>query len=233
MGVVMQRRQNDPTCCLFLHVRTGTIFIGMFHLVMQMIAMVFIGYMIVFFGSSEVEVDVEVDVFNDLEYKKTTSDMSVALVITFCMFIVTCMMICGALKHRAGYLLPFFCLQLFDFVLSCLTAIGWFTYYPENDEQSFPNNIDWFKYNNQMKLEDYGIDGQWTILIFLILFLGIMTVKAYFISCVWACYKYIVCRDAVQMTGTSEDTEALLAPPAYATVVKLPPDVPTPPPYQP
>jgi len=59
-----------------------------------------------------------------------------------------------------------------------------------------------------------------------------MTIKAYFIACVWACYKYILSRENEQVT-TSEDTEALLGPPAYSTVIKTPPDVPTPPPYQP
>ncbi|XP_070555664.1 lysosomal-associated transmembrane protein 4A-like [Ptychodera flava] len=234
MGALPQRRRNDPTCCLCCHVRTGTIFIGMIYLVLQMMAMLYIGYTIIYgVPNNQVYPKPEMDLLDEDEQRRI-SDLSVALVITFCMFLVTCMMLCGAMKHRGGYLLPFFCLQLFDFVLSCLTAVGWFTYYPDGDQtQSFPYNKEWLKYNlEQWGVEDYEISSQWLILICIISFLTAMTIKAYCIACVWACYKYILSRENEQITH-SEDTEALLGPPAYSTVIKTPPNIPTPPPYQP
>ena len=33
-------------------------------------------------------------------------------------------------QNRPGYLLPFFCIQVFDFCLSCLTVVGYFSYAP-------------------------------------------------------------------------------------------------------
>ncbi|XP_077991779.1 lysosomal-associated transmembrane protein 4A-like [Glandiceps talaboti] len=228
MGVVTQRRQNDPTCCLFCHVRTGTILIGLFFLTMQVFVMVCLGYLIVYGGIIEKQL-IETDVI--YEEKHTTSDLSVAFIITFCMFLVTCMLLCGAMKHRAGYLLPFFCLQLFDFVLSCLTAINWFTAYPDGDGMNFPYNQEWYnKMKEQFGTQDYS--NQWMVLISIITFLLVMTIKAYIITVVWACYKYIINRDSQQF-NQSEDTEALLGPPAYNTVIKVPPNMPTPPPYQP
>ena len=34
------------------------------------------------------------------------------------------------LQSRPGYLIPFFCLQVFDFCLSCLTVVGYMSYAP-------------------------------------------------------------------------------------------------------
>ena len=51
-----------------------------------------------------------------------------ALLLTTLTFIVTAMMVQGAWQGRSSYILPFFCLQIFDFVISCLTVAGFFSY---------------------------------------------------------------------------------------------------------
>ena len=43
----------------------------------------------------------------------------------FFRFIIVCM-----LQSRPGYLIPFFCLQVFDFCLTCLTVVGYMSYAP-------------------------------------------------------------------------------------------------------
>jgi len=187
--------------------------------------MVYLGYQIVVGDAVEKVFNIDDEVVYTED--QTTSALSVTFIITFCTFLVTCMLLCGALKHRAGYLLPFFCLQLFDFVLSCLTAINWFTAYPDGDDSHWLNSI-----TEQYGGDGYNIDKQWMVLTGIIAFLLVMTIKAYFIAVVWACYKYIVSKENEQFNQT-EDTEALLTPPAYSTVVKVPPNMPTPPPYQP
>jgi hypothetical protein len=39
-------------------------------------------------------------------------------------------MVYGAIKRRPVHLLPFFCFQVFDLIIACLTAVGHYTWLP-------------------------------------------------------------------------------------------------------
>jgi len=45
-------------------------------------------------------------------------DMNVGVVVTFCTFAITLLMVFGAVKGKPSYLMPFFCLQVFDFCIA-------------------------------------------------------------------------------------------------------------------
>lgn len=38
------------------------------------------------------------------------------------------LLVIGATKRRPAYLIPFFCLQVFDFCTTCISFMGFFTY---------------------------------------------------------------------------------------------------------
>lgn len=43
----------------------------------------------------------------------------------------SCMLLYGALRERPSYLMPYFCLQVFDFVIACLWVVSYYSYLPE------------------------------------------------------------------------------------------------------
>ena len=45
-------------------------------------------------------------------------DLNIGIMITFCTFVITLLMVVGAIKGQPSYLMPFFCLQVFDFCIS-------------------------------------------------------------------------------------------------------------------
>lgn len=55
-------------------------------------------------------------------------DLNIGIMITFCTFVITLLMVVGAIKGQPSYLMPFFCLQVFDFCISrWVTGSGGFT----------------------------------------------------------------------------------------------------------
>ncbi|XP_038057698.1 lysosomal-associated transmembrane protein 4A-like [Patiria miniata] len=228
--------QSHPSCCFCLHVRTGSILIALWHMVGQVCAMLLIASMIIK-GSDEGNTDKDGGSIFSIENQHDASDYCVGLVIVFCYFLITSMMIKGVAQYQSSYLLPFFCLQLFDFFITCLTAIGLMSYYPDYDYEDtgkFPYNQEFMHWKERFPVNKFDIDNQWFMLIALVLFLFIMMVKAYCIACVWSCYKYIAAReigDNVSSNNYAMDAEALLPKlPNYDDAIKTPSE--KPPPYE-
>jgi len=181
--------------------------------------------------------DTESSSWFSIENQHDASDYCVGLVIVFCYFLITSMMIKGVAQYQSSYLLPFFCLQLFDFFITCLTAIGLMSYYPDYDYEDsgkFPYNQEFMHWKERLPVSNFDLDNQWFFLIALVLFLVIMVVKAYFIACVWSCYKYIAAREIsnnVNSNNYAMDAEALLPKlPTYSDAIKMPSE--KPPPYE-
>ena len=51
------------------------------------------------------------------------------------MLLITLSLIIGIVHRRPVYMLPFFCYQVFDFIISCLTAIGHYHWLPHLQHQ--------------------------------------------------------------------------------------------------
>lgn len=242
-----QENQNAYRCCLCCHVRTGTILLGLWHLAMHMIVLSVFAVMMIHpdvlmkpnqtelaneeFGSNYLKNYEPSDSDNNLmvihRRRWSSEDKYVGLFITLCSLFITTLLIFGSIKGQPGYLMPFFCLQVFDFCLACLSVVCYFSY--------MPNIKQWIEVQNNLpyKEELLSYDEQWLTLLVFAFFVFVLSLKAYFIGVVWSCYKFLTRRCANETISrymeTGPDTEVLL-PPKYEDAIKYPHEYP-PPPY--
>lgn len=269
--------QNDADwrCCLCCHVRTGTILLGIWHVILHLMSLAVIAVVILHpefvdqlknahtasthgpltnISMSSVAVDgvsTHLDLTqNDpqphvthmntkepkesakgshlinsrLDYLGTygefskrhrlnTDDLNAGMAITTCTFFVTLVMLYGAIKSRPSYLMPFFCLQVFDFFIASLTAIGYISYFP-NIRGLVKDNPD-LPFREQLLC----LDPELVSMVILFAFIFTMGVKAYFIGVVWSCYKYLVLQSGPPSSNLFHlsDSESLL--PDYDLVI--------------
>jgi len=151
------------------------------------------------------------------------------LLVTTLTIIVTSMMVQGAWKGRSAYLLPYFCMQIFDFVISCLTVAGFFSY---DDVRQFVTD----QVNNKYLLDSLdSVSTRYMITIFIVMAALILTLKAYCICLVWACYKYLCEQERsragvnvssyqysapVVLSASGGNDAEILLPPKYEDVIK-------------
>ncbi|KAJ4445504.1 hypothetical protein ANN_12184 [Periplaneta americana] len=146
-------------------------------------------------------------------------DLNVGVVVTFCTFAITLLMVFGAVKGKPSYLMPFFCLQVFDFCIASLTAVGYLCYLPDIHHLVADNP------HMPFQEELLRLNPQCLSLLVLFTFMVAMMVKAYFIGVVWSCYKYLSLRlVAAQRTihYIDPDSQSLLPDlPDYETAVAI------------
>jgi lysosomal-associated transmembrane protein len=153
-----------------------------------------------------------------------SGDVHLALALVFGLVFITALLVYGAVMGRPVYLLPFFCFQVFDFILACLTAIGHYTY--------LPNMRDIIASSPGLPYRDdlLRLNSQWIGLLVLVVYMMALFVKAYFIGVVWACYQYLQARGAMLIAYPQNDAEQLLLPPDYDAATKMAPAEFVPPP---
>ena len=112
-------RFSSNSCCLCCHVRTGTILLGVWYLILNAVVLLILLSALddpdhYHFSSSELGGDFE---FMD------DANMCIAIAISVLMILICAMATYGAYKQRAGWIIPFFCYQIFDFALNTLVAV--------------------------------------------------------------------------------------------------------------
>ncbi|KAI0237609.1 Lysosomal-associated transmembrane protein 4A [Lamellibrachia satsuma] len=190
--------RDDPNayrCCLCCHVRTGTVFLGILNLVLLFGA-------VVLHPKLQESFNAQVDTNTSGKVQSPTNDVYnwdgnnrnwrredkfICMLLVLSSFVITLMLIYGALQGRQAYLMPFFCVQVFDFCMSCLTAVGYFSY--------LPNIKKWIMLQQNLpadtKAQLLAMDDDMLMMLVVLAFLLVLTVKAYLIGVVWACYKYL------------------------------------------
>lgn len=212
------------TCCCCMDVRLGTIVLGFCHLLIHIAGVVVLTQMLLHPELYEERY------FETYGTTPRSADNSVALAIAFCSFLITILLIYGAITRQPSYLLPFFCLQVFDFCVNLLGAVGAISYIPELKLM--------LKNNPNFPLSEAvdKMDMRTLMMTVVVVSVTILSIKAYFIGCVWSCYKLLVSFRVKQVTSAflfhvqSDENETQNLLPNYEDAVKDTPKE-SPPPY--
>ncbi|XP_030369712.1 lysosomal-associated transmembrane protein 4A [Scaptodrosophila lebanonensis] len=202
---------KEWTCCFGLHVHTATLMIGLWHLFLNILALSVLAVIWrnpqmmdeLESGTHDFTVDMsapalptplsKVDppyAFRDhsLSYNRRYQNFDMGGLVCTCMIAITLMMIYGTIKGKPSHLLPFFCLQLFDFAITTLTAAGYICYLQAIHRIiAESHRLPWREKLLELPPEEL-------VVVVLVVFVCIVFLKAYCIGIVWRCYKYLTLR---------------------------------------
>ncbi|RXM28455.1 Lysosomal-associated transmembrane protein 4B [Acipenser ruthenus] len=195
-------RWYSSSCCLCCHVRTGTIILGVWYMIINAVVLLILLSALSDpdqYHITTAELGNEFDFMDD-------ANICIATAISLLMILICGMATYGAYKQHAAWIIPFFCYQIFDFALNTLVAIS-VVVYPTTIQdylQQLPGN---FPY----KEEIMSMNATCLVLIVLMFIGGILAFKAYLIACVWNCYQYVSGRGSadVLVYVTTNDTTGL------------------------
>ncbi|KAI3361482.1 hypothetical protein L3Q82_013630 [Scortum barcoo] len=214
-------RWFSTSCCLCCHVRTGTIILGVWYMLINAVVLLIL---LTALSDPEQYHLTSAELANDLDVMDD-ANMCIASAISLLMILICGMATYGAYKLRAAWIIPFFCYQIFDFALNTLVAVS-IVVYPNTIQDYLQQLPDNFPYK-----EEIAALSNVCLVLIVLLFIGcILSFKAYLIACVWNCYRYVSGRGTseILLYVTTNDTTVLLPP--YDDSVSVPPKQ-APPPY--
>uniref|UniRef100_A0A8C2J5D9 Lysosomal-associated transmembrane protein 4B n=1 Tax=Cyprinus carpio TaxID=7962 RepID=A0A8C2J5D9_CYPCA len=202
-------RWYTTSCCLCCHVRTGTIILGIWYMLINAVVLLILLSALndpvqYHYHLTSSDLGTDLDVMDD-------ANMCIAAAISLLMILICGMATYGAYKQHAAWIIPFFCYQIFDFALNTLVAISVVVY---------PNTIqDYLQQQGTVSLTHY---------IYCLNHMHMIYGGAYLIACVWNCYRYVSGRSTTEVLVyvTTNDTTVLLPP--YEEAVAIPPKDPPP-----
>ncbi|XP_026761757.1 lysosomal-associated transmembrane protein 4A isoform X2 [Galleria mellonella] len=229
-------RSSEWRCCFCLHVRTGTILLGTWHLMLHLVAL---GFLAAIVRDPRLLDELERDAspvadWSDVGRPNNALPTPLSNVepppssfpqhayqprdhslIYLCTLTITLMLIYGAARGKPAHLLPFFCLQIFDFAITVLTATGYLCYLRSIHRLvAETRRVPW---RDQL----LRLPAPALALVVLSAFLIAVLLKGYCINVVWRCYKYLTMRahrlqSLTPFVITGESALAAPAPPYSA-----------------
>ncbi|XP_061804919.2 lysosomal-associated transmembrane protein 4B-like [Nerophis lumbriciformis] len=203
----------STNCCLCCHVRTGTIILGVWYMLINAVVLLIL---LTALGDPEQYHLTSAELANDLDVMDD-ANMCIASSISLLMILICGMATYGAYKLHAAWIIPFFCYQIFDFALNTLVAVS-IVVYPNTIQDYLQQLPDNFPYK-----EDIAALSNVCLVLVVLLFIScILAFKAYLIACVWSCYRYVCSRGTAQILlyVTTDDTTVLFPP--YDNSVDVP-----------
>ncbi|XP_059052061.1 lysosomal-associated transmembrane protein 4A isoform X2 [Achroia grisella] len=241
-------RNSEWRCCFCLHVRTGTILLGSWHLMLHLVAL---GFLAAIVRDPRLLDELERDASPVADWSdvgKPNNALPTPLsnvepppssfpqhtyqprdhsLIYLCTLTITLMLIYGAARGKPAHLLPFFCLQIFDFAITVLTATGYLCYLRSIHRLvAETRRVPW---RDQL----LRLPAPALALVVLSAFLFAVLLKGYCINVVWRCYKYLTMRAhalqsltpfVISGEGALSAAPYCAAPPAPAPYSSLLPD---------
>lgn len=233
-------------CCGCFHVRTGTLILGLVHLLVYCLIT---ALLIILLARPDVLdrfqcTDVAptkppgdyntTAVFEERRVKVLSlrnldkDNIVVGIILLGCLIAVTVSLIYGTILGRPKHMTAFFCVKLFEI---CTTGMAMLSYFSSTQELR-----SWIAAQPcwPMKQVLLDLDNNNLMALTLIVFVAVMFCKLYFIGVIWACYKYLqqyagrlsetqpaIRRYNTDVMQDTEDTQMLL-PPKYEDVIAMP-----------
>lgn len=234
-------------CCGCLHVRTGTLILGLVHLLIYALITSLLVLLLARpdvldrFQCSDDVAPTKLPPDNNttaalekrhirvLSLKSLDKDnIVVGIILLGCLMAVTVSLLYGTILARPKHMTAFFCVKLFEI---CTTGMAMLSYFSSTQELR-----SWIAAQPCWPLKQVllDLDNNNLMALTLIVFVAVMFCKLYFIGVIWACYKYLqqyagrlaetspaVRRYNTDVMRDADDTEMLL-PPKYEDVIAMP-----------
>lgn len=184
----------------------GTVFIGVLHLLFDLFAVMIVTALTFYPDLVQVESDVVAEYLGVIRDQNssavttvngTVTDKShgnmwdcdqkiMSVLLTLGSSLLTVALLYGVITGRPRFILPFFCLHVFDLSLTSLSFVSFFSFTP--DIQA------WIAAQKLMPFRDelYALGNDWLLVFFIVAVGIVLSIKAYSLIIVWTCYKYLV-----------------------------------------